>query len=350
MKFGTFHLLSNPRMAPSVDRYRDTMEQIQLADDAGMDCAWFGEHHFSNYGYSANPLLPAVKAAALTKQIRFGQGIIVTPFWHPLRLVEDINITDILTEGRLNIGIGRGYQHKEFEPFGIKLEDSRGIFNESLELMLKAWKEEDFTFSGKYFNVPYPLTVLPKPVQAPHPPIFVAATSPETFRWVAKEGYTPMTSSSFLTAAGIAQAYKHYKRSLAEFGRPDDNFDFCSLRFVYVSATDGEAVEMIEHTRWNNRVASALAAGDENVVKGKVEALPRPDETSDDSWVKRLVFGSPQTVIEQLREIEKIGVNNIVCYFDVGNLTQKQVMKSMRLFAEKVMPAFAEKSPRVAAE
>ena len=186
-------------MEPGVDVYRYTMDQIRLADDAGFETSWFAEHHFSNYGLCPNPFLPIVKAAAITERIRFGQAITVLPIWHPVRLVEDINVTDILCEGRLNVGFGRGYQPAEFAALGVDIEDSKSMFDEAVELMTKAWTEEDFTFAGEHWQVPDPLTILPKPVQAPHPPLFIAASSPTTFVKAAEEGYGVLSSGAGLT-------------------------------------------------------------------------------------------------------------------------------------------------------
>src|SRR3954447_15722502 len=141
MRFGTFHLIGAPAMQPAEQRIAETVDQIVLADQLGLHTAWVAEHHFSNYGYATNPLLIIAKAAGLARWIRFGQAIIVTPFWHPLRLAEDIALTDVLTDGRLDVGIGRGYQKMEFDGFDLKLEDSRATFLEQVEIMKKAWTE-----------------------------------------------------------------------------------------------------------------------------------------------------------------------------------------------------------------
>src|SRR5919205_98401 len=138
MRFGTFHLIGAPNMESAEQRIGDTVDQIVLADELGLHQAWVAEHHFSNYGYATNPLLIIARAAGVAKRIRFGQAIIVTPFWHPIRLAEDIALTDILTGGRLEIGLGRGYQKMEFDGFDLKLEDSRETFGEQMEIMRKA--------------------------------------------------------------------------------------------------------------------------------------------------------------------------------------------------------------------
>src|SRR5919199_380987 len=196
MRFGTFHLLGSPDMAPAEQRFDDSLEQIALAEELGFDSVWVAEHHFSNYGYSANPLLLIAKASALTSRIRFSQAVIVAPFYHPLRLAEDIAITDVLTHGRLEGGLGRGLQALEFRGFNISLEDSRGLFEEQLELMRKAWTESDFTFNGRFYSLPEPITVLPKPLQQPHPPIWIACQSDTSVEWAARHDGNILVSGS----------------------------------------------------------------------------------------------------------------------------------------------------------
>src|SRR5919201_189975 len=146
MRFGTFHLIGSPGMAPAAERFGETLDHIALADQLGFDAVWVAEHHFSNYGYSANPLLLIARASATAPRVRFGQAVLVTPFWHPLRLAEDIAIADLLTGGRLEIGLGRGYQPLEFQGFSVDQASSRAIFEEQVELMRLAWTADDFTF------------------------------------------------------------------------------------------------------------------------------------------------------------------------------------------------------------
>ncbi|MBI3965770.1 MAG: LLM class flavin-dependent oxidoreductase, partial [Chloroflexi bacterium] len=247
MRFGTFHLLPSPGVVPGELRYAQTMEQVVLADQAGFDVAWFAEHHFSDYGASPNPLLPIVKAAGLTKRITFGQAIIVVTLWHPLRLAEDIAVTDILVDGRFEIGIGRGYQHYEFQGFDTPLDQSREMFEEAVALMLKAWTKEDFTHAGQHWRVPTPITVLPKPLQKPHPPIWVATSSRETLAWTARQGYAPICSGNAHTVESIARLRAFFAEEVAAARAnvstaPTTADRFGVLRYTYVTDTDDEAL------------------------------------------------------------------------------------------------------------
>ncbi|MGI9612829.1 MAG: LLM class flavin-dependent oxidoreductase [Acidimicrobiales bacterium] len=342
MRFETFHLLSTPEMEPGVDVYRYTMDQIQLADAAGFETSWFAEHHFSNYGLCPNPFLPIVKAAAITERIRFGQAITVLPIWHPVRLVEDINVTDILCEGRLNVGFGRGYQPAEFAALGVDIAESKSMFDEAVQLMTKAWTEEDFTFAGEHWKVPDPLTILPKPLQAPHPPLFIAASSPTTFVKAAEEGYSVLSSGAGLTLEQVGNAYDQFANALDDLGQPRDSREFHSLRFVHVADTDEAAARHIATSRWNGRVAAALRNGADNIERGWATDVASPGEPDDETWAARLVFGSPETVIELLKQLEANGVTHVICHFDFASMKQDEIMRSMELFTEAVMPAFAD--------
>jgi alkanesulfonate monooxygenase SsuD/methylene tetrahydromethanopterin reductase-like flavin-dependent oxidoreductase (luciferase family) len=333
--------MSTPEMESGVDVYRFTMDQIRLAEAAGFDTSWFAEHHFSNYGLCPNPFLPIVKAAGITERIRFGQAITVLPIWHPIRLVEDINVTDILCDGRLNVGFGRGYQPAEFDAMGARLSDSQTRFDEAVALMTKAWTEEDFTFEGDHWSVPNPLTVLPKPVQAPHPPLFIAASSPSTFVRAAAEGYGVLSSGASLTMDQVGEAYGRFASALDDLGQARESREFHSLRFVHVAKTDEAASRHVATSRWNGRVAAALHEGDENVERGWATDVVADNEPDDEEWAKRLVFGSPETVIRLLRKLEDIGVSHVICHFDFASMRQEDIVASMELFAEEVMPAFS---------
>src|SRR6266496_1811442 len=203
MRFGTFNLIGAPNMESGEQRVNDTLAQIVLADELGFHVANIAEHHFSNYGYAVNPLLIIARAAGVAKRIRFGQAVIVTPFWHPIRLAEDIALTDILTGGRLEIGLGRGYQKMEFDSLGLDMDAGRPLFLEQLEVMQKAWTEDDFTHAGQFYKIERPTTVLPRPIQQPHPQIWIACQSDSTVDWTADQGYFPLFSGGSATPAQI---------------------------------------------------------------------------------------------------------------------------------------------------
>lgn len=341
MQFETFHLMSSPALEPAATLYGNTFEQIRMADEMGFLCAWFAEHHFSNYCISPNPLLPAIKAATMTKRIRFGQAVLVTPLWHPMRLAMDIAMADILTEGRLNVGLGSGYSHTEYNALGIDIKENRVRQAEAIEIMLKAWSEDDFTYRGKFFNVARPVSALPRPFQSPHPPLHIAASHEESVIRVAQQGYGMLSSGQYLTHEMAGPVAALYHKSWREAGHAPDKANLHLLRFVHVAETDGKAQEQFDETRWLRRAGGPHAKGTAQVIAGRNQIFPQAEEPSDEEWQKRLVFGSPDTVIQILKGLEANGITHVMCHFDIGGMAQPAVRRSMELFAERVMPAFA---------
>ena len=343
MRFGTFHLIGSPDMLPAERRVEETLEQIAAADELGFDDVWVAEHHFSNYGYSVNPLLLIAKASALAPRVRFGQAVLVTPFWHPVRLAEDIALTDILTNGRLDLGLGRGYQHVEFKGLDVPFDESRGMFREGLELMQKAWTEDDFTFDGRQYRVPTPISVLPRPAQKPWPPIWIATQSTETLDWTAGQGYRAlMTGGGSTPREQLLEWADRFRARRAEAGHPPGETRLGVLRFVYVTETEAEARSAVWQTRWQRRLAQHLRLGDERITAGRNDPYPFEGEVSDEQWWDQLVYGTPERCIAQLRRDAEMGVTDAIGWYDVGGLEGDKVLRSMRLFAREVRPALAD--------
>jgi alkanesulfonate monooxygenase SsuD/methylene tetrahydromethanopterin reductase-like flavin-dependent oxidoreductase (luciferase family) len=340
VRFGTFQLIGSPDVAPARRRFEETLEQIALADELGFGMAWIAEHHFSNYGYSTNPLLLTAKASAMAPRIGFGQAVLVTPFWQPLRLAEDIAMTDCLTGGRLELGLGRGYQRMEFRGLDLPMEESREIFVEQIELMKKAWTEDDFTFEGRYYQVSEPLTVLPRPLQQPHPPIWMAVQSVTSLDWAAAQGYGMLLSATLSSHQQLAEWCDRYRAIRAEAGHQEA--PIAIQRFVYVTEREAEAREAVWQTRWQRRVADHLRLDDARLAAGRNEAFPTPDELSDEDWWDRLVYGRPERCIELLRRDAELGISDFMGWFDVGGIGAEQVRRSLQLFAREVVPALAD--------
>jgi alkanesulfonate monooxygenase SsuD/methylene tetrahydromethanopterin reductase-like flavin-dependent oxidoreductase (luciferase family) len=335
MRFGTFHLIGSPEMAPARDRFDETLSHINLADQLGFDMVWVAEHHFSNYGYSANPLLLIARAAATAPRVRFGQAVLVSPFWHPIRLAEDIATTDLLTGGRLDIGLGRGDQPLEFHGFAIAQDESRSMFAEHVELMRLAWTQDDFTFSGQHYQVPTPITVLPRPLQQPHPPIWLAVQSETSLKWAAANGCNVL-----LTGGGTEwdvlgrwiDTHRNAAGSQARIG---------VLRHVLVTEREADARAALWQSRWQRNVATQLRLGKERVRGGRNDLTGYVDETTEEAWWDRVVYGTPERCIAQLRRQADQGVTDFLAWFDIGGLPAAQVQTSMQLFAHEVMPALA---------
>jgi alkanesulfonate monooxygenase SsuD/methylene tetrahydromethanopterin reductase-like flavin-dependent oxidoreductase (luciferase family) len=329
-------------MAPAPERFGETLAQIVLADELGFDTVWVAEHHFSNYGYSANPLLLIARASASARRVRFGQGVIVTPFWHPLRLAEDIAITDLLTDGRLEIGLGRGYQPFEFRGLGVDQNQSRALFEEQYDLMRLAWTTDDFTFDGQHFPVPTPITVLPRPLQQPHPPIWLAVQSETSLDWAAAHGCDVILSGSSTDWEQLpAWTRRYLERRTPAPDDPSRAPRIGMLRHIFVTDTEAEARDALWQSRWQRGVAERLRLGEERISAGRNSLEGFEHSMSEDTWWDRVVYGTPEHCIAQLRRQAALGVTDFLAWFDIGGLPDATVQRSMRLFAEEVVPALA---------
>lgn len=339
MRFGTFHLVGSPELAPAELRFDETVRQIELAAELGLDMAWVAEHHFSNYGYSANPLLLIARACAGAPRIRFGQAVLVTPFWHPIRLAEDVAIADLLTHGRLEVGLGRGYQPLEFHGFEVDQADSRAIFEEQFELMRLAWTEDDFTFGGRHYAIREPVTVLPKPLQRPHPPIWLAVQSETSLDWAADHGCDVLLTGGGTDWAQLATWCKRYASR-----RPGGRIGM--LRHVLVTETEPEARAAGWQSQWQRAVAERLRRGEQRIQAGRNSLEGYAPDISEDVWWDRIVYGTPERCIAQLRRQAELGVSDVLAWFDIGGLPGEAVERSMKLFASAVVPAFASAGAR----
>ncbi len=180
MKLGMLHLFENPVGKTEHEVIKEQMELMYEAETLGFDSVWPAEHHFTEYGYCASPQVSLAAVAARTKRIRLGTGVVVLPFHNPVRVAEDFAFLDLMSDGRVDLGVGRGYQPGEYAGFGLadKQGESRAMFDEAINLVRQCWTEERVTFKGKYYQVD-DLVVRPKPLQQPHPPIYMACLSAE---------------------------------------------------------------------------------------------------------------------------------------------------------------------------
>ena len=339
MKFGAFFLSGSPSREPPAHVFARLDQYVVLAEELGYDSVWFAEHHFSNYGYVPNPLLLATHAAAITERVRIGTAVLVLPFWHPLRVAEDIALTDHLTGGRLEVGVARGYQPFEFQRFGRSMDDARERTDEALEILLLALTGEPFEWSGRYFDIPE-TTVFPSPLQQPRPPIWLAAQTPESFELAARLGLQAFTTNSGRPLSVLEQAWDSYRTALA--GHPDAPRVLGVQAQICVAPTDEEARAQAEHFLYQTRQATALRGGHEQVVSGVSAPMPFEGEASlDEVFAERTLSGSPETVARKLEAYANAAdIDQLNCVFQVGSMDPALVRQSMELFASEVAPAF----------
>lgn len=348
MKFGLFYQLPCAPEQNEVTRYHETIEQIVYADELGFDTAWLAELHFNRpFSIMPAPLILATAIAQQTKRIRLGTAVTLLPLQHPLRTAEDAATVDILSQGRLEFGVGRGTIALHFQGFNVSRDDSRERFEEALTIILQAWTQETCAFEGKYFHVPE-TAVVPKPRQKPHPPLRIAANSPETAAFAGEHGYPIFVASPVNPLPKLPQHIGGYRRAFRATGHQGQQENVAVAFFAYVADSDSrvrqEAETSVMHyfrtvsrqARLGQRDQAASYAYLREVRK-RMEAV-----TWEEIDTTMSIYGAPDTCVRKLQEMHKKcdGLNQVICWFNPGGLIpHRQVLTSMQRFAAEVIPA-----------
>jgi alkanesulfonate monooxygenase SsuD/methylene tetrahydromethanopterin reductase-like flavin-dependent oxidoreductase (luciferase family) len=340
MDIGTFLLMQSPSARASEEIYARGLEQAQAAEALGFRNVWLGEHHFSTYGYLSRPLQLASYIAAKTTRLRVGTAVIVVPLHHPLLVAEEIAMLDVLSGGRADVGLGRGYQRYEFERFGLQLDAGGQRWDESLDIMLRAFEGKPFSYEGKLYTIPE-TSIYPKPVQKPRPPIWITAQSPYSIEAAVRRGLNVLTGGFGVPLERLAEFGKFFGRVVEEAKAPTKPLVGVQ-RAVYVTKDAADAREAAEQARWNMRVTLSLRNNYERVENGRAIPVPAKTEPTIDELLDRyLVVGTPETCIRQIRRVQEVvGISHFNCSFWFGDVDQSRVLRSMELFAREVMPAF----------
>lgn len=342
MDFGLF--VSCQRLdtsGSSRDVYDRALEMVELADDAGFRVAWFPEHHLIHYISCPSPLMLAVKAAARTRRIRVGTAILVIPYYNPLRLAGEIGMADLLTDGRLEVGVGRGAFEYEFNRFRVTEAIAVQRLREGMEIVEGLLRHEDFSYTGSTCSFDS-ATSIPRPLQQPHPPLWIASRSPDTIRWAVTRGYSLLATPWRDPFERVRTQYEAFQKIVAEV-QPAKKPRFALSRMTFVGATDGEALEAMQAIQVNHRIFTRLFRNQATVRAGFTAPDPVGDEYQPEQLLANLVAGSPETCIEKLRQYEALGVDQFIVYADFGN-ERAATMKSLRRFAEHVMPHFTREA------
>jgi alkanesulfonate monooxygenase SsuD/methylene tetrahydromethanopterin reductase-like flavin-dependent oxidoreductase (luciferase family) len=341
MRFGFFDQLPCPPGYSEHQRYQDILAQIELGDAVGFDTVWLGELHFSRaFSILADPLMVLAAAAQRTSRIRLGTAVNLLPMHNPVKIAEQAAIADILSGGRLELGVGRGTAPLHYAGYGIAQEESRERFDEALDFILAAWTSESFSFDGKYYQA-RDLSVVPRPVQSPHPPVRIAANSPDTFPFAARRRFpifaTPMINPPDKLKAGL----RIYRDGLG--GSPSDT----ALAFpVHVSTSRAQARAECEPglMRFLREAAERLRPLGHSDIKSFEafrQVLARIEGVTYADMDREMgVFGEPDYCVERVRELRgEYGMDEFICYFNQGGLmAPAMVRETMRLFATEVMP------------
>jgi len=317
--------------------YDQVLDMVKFADEAGFTTAWFPEHHLVQYYASPSPLMWMVKAATITQRIRVGAAILVIPYYNPLRLAGELGMADVLTGGRIEIGVGRGAFEYEFDRFGITETIGAARLREGMEIIEGLLTEDDFSYEGTTCSFG-PATAVPKPLQQPRPPIWVAARSAETIAWAIQRGYNLLTTPWRDPFSRIQKHYEQVMQIAASVGASKPP-KLAVSRMTYVGETDGDALEAMADIQVSHRIFMRLFRNQATVKGGFTLPEPVDDEYSREQLLANLVAGSPETCIAKVRDYEKLGVSQFIVYGAFGP-DHSRTMASLRRFAEQVMPLF----------
>ncbi|MFN0071845.1 MAG: LLM class flavin-dependent oxidoreductase [Chloroflexota bacterium] len=338
MKFSAHYL---PTYIPELDGpepefYRRMLEQISLLDELGFYQAWVTEHHFHEYGGTVpDPAIFLAAAACRTRQIRLGVAISVLPLHHPLKIAESYGMVDVISNGRLDFGIGRGNSELEQAQFGIDYAESPVRFRESAEVIQQAWSQTHVNYKGRHYQYD-DIRVLPAPVQRPHPPFWVAANrSDDTYRWAGEQGCHLLVLPYMYEPAVLRQAIDTYRAGLERSDIAPSSREVLGRVYVYVADSEAAAVreagQYLDHywavAAQHSRVQMSARSAAEQIAQGKV------------------IAGSPEHVAELIQKHgNELGMTIASCSFHFGGMPQEMALTNIQRFADEVMPRFQDRA------
>ena len=309
MKLGVLQFFSWPgRRTELATVFSRALERIETMDRSGYDAVWLAEHHFSDFSVCPSVHMMGTLAAARTTRLRIGTGVSLAPFYHPLRLAEEVALLDVLSGGRVNWGAGRGFARVEFTAFGVPPDESASRFRETVDIVLKAWTEERLNFSGQHFQFE-DIEVLPKPLQRPHPPVWVAATSEPALEWAASRGHSVLMDPH-ASVSEIGRKRRFYDERMRRAGFALAGRDLPIARLVALADTAAKA-EAVARSGAEWMVASYFGA-QHNPVGVKDPTTPGADPVR--RYLDEVILhGTPDKVLDDiLRLREEIGLDYLL--------------------------------------
>ncbi|MEM7194107.1 MAG: LLM class flavin-dependent oxidoreductase [Pseudomonadota bacterium] len=320
-----------------------TLEMVQMADAAGFHIVWSAEHHALEMTIAPNPFQLLTWWAGYTKNIRLGTAVAVAPYWHPINLAGEAAMTDLISGGRLEFGIGSGAYQREFDRMapGLKQFDAWRYMHEMLPALKGLW-EGDYEHSGEFWNFPTSTSV-PKPLQDPHPPIWVAARAPITFEWAVKNNCNIMSwplTRPFAEAELYKQRFDEAMENNPDCPRPI----FAMMRHTAVYESEADASVPVAAVQNVLGQFENLFKNLGDVKNGFPRQIPlaelaNRDEYNAEMLKENLMFGTPEQVVEKLRRYQALGVDEFIYYASMG-LDMESQKRSMELFCSQVLPEF----------
>jgi alkanesulfonate monooxygenase SsuD/methylene tetrahydromethanopterin reductase-like flavin-dependent oxidoreductase (luciferase family) len=356
MRFGMLYEIQVPRpwqARSEYDAYQHVVAQVQYAEDMGFTSCWTVEHHFlSEYSHCSAPEVLYGYLAAKTSRLRLGHGVVLLPFPynHPVRVAERVATLDLLSNGRVEFGTGRSGTLIELEGFGIPLDESRARWEEALEMIPRMWTQDTFSYQGTYFQIPE-RTIVPKPLQKPHPPIWMAATSSESHEIAGRKGLGLLSLTTLLSPDEVMARVKRYRDALHEAapGGWALNPQTAVLQLVHCAPTMQEARANAEDAiMWFHEQVFAFTRpfSRENIphsyryLQGFQKIDTRKITFDHLHESDMIVVGDPDHCIQRIKKYHNFGIDTVICLMQIYNIPHAKVMESIKLFGEHVIPYF----------
>jgi probable F420-dependent oxidoreductase len=316
--------------------FDETLLECERAEAAGFDSVWLGEHHNNPILHPA-PLVGLAAIATRTRRIALGTGVLLLPLYHPMMVAEEGAMVDVISGGRLILGIGAGYAPEEFAAFGIALQERGSRMDEGVQLLRRLWTETDVSHRGKHFEVTK-ATVAPRPLQQP-PPIWFGAWADAAIRRAARWGDAWFVGPS-ASLAELAPSARLYRDACHEYGKGDGAVAL--FRYVFVAGSAREAMAVAG--------PSFIQAFERMYFRWPHPVVKRPpgnysiERLAED----RIILGDPRTCIAEIERFRKeLDVEHLVCRFSVPGIARGACEESLRLFTHDVMPALRARRPHV---
>jgi alkanesulfonate monooxygenase SsuD/methylene tetrahydromethanopterin reductase-like flavin-dependent oxidoreductase (luciferase family) len=354
MKFGIFYELQLPKpWGPNdeLNLYQNALDQVELADRLGYDYAWEVEHHFlDEYSHSPQPEVFLAAASQRTKRIRMGHGIIQLTTNHPARVAEKIACLDLVSRGRVEFGMGESGSVQELAPFGIDMALKREIWEDAVKCIIPMMSKEGWQYDGPYFKFPL-RNVTPKPIQQPHPPLWVACSQLETIEMAGRRGIGAL-GFQFLTSemahAWVHAYYNAFTKRQEKLCEYNTNANIAMVSYFMCAETDEEARRRADGITFF-QFALAYYSGSRNRERAAPGTVSMWDEynkwkTANPEAHQRALrgglIGSPETIRNKLKKFQTSRVDSIILLNQAGKNKHEHICESLELFAKEVMPEF----------
>jgi len=349
MDFGLFFLMQRDEQWSESAVYDSDVQQMLAAESLGYQSVWIAEHHFNDYGLCPAPQVLAAFVAARTSRLRLGMGVSLLPLHHPIDLAEQLAVLDVVSGGRLDVGIGRGGTLQDYQTFRSERADARQRIEEGIALMRDCWTGAPFDFAGQFHSAER-VHVRPRPVQRPHPPLYIACNSEDSVLSAARLGL-PMLSSFFVPVDELQRRRRVYREASRAAGRSEAEIDTLErqgwgMRVVHVAPDREEALRATEppfmgYQRKMARLRSDAAGG--SVPNSFDRSLLRLRAFADylaDGWA---LIGTPAEVRDGLQHyLEVTGYQRVLLLMALPGLPTPLALRSMRMFATEVAPALTQ--------